>query len=233
MNFKILFCTLGLMLCACTAQAAPLLHSIVLDDFSDTVAFNIQSGQSEVAYSFATTGSPGVTGRRDIGLAYQTVGPYSGLGATIAGGSGSITYTDVAGLGVAPVGFAFQYDYGTTMNAIDPLTGLDTGTPTETLSAGWSKYVIDVGTVVGSYDVTFYVMGDTSADYATATQTISDADSDSLLEFDRVDFYGDLNGDFTGNPSPSTPWINWAPYVTSYGIQVVAGNSVAGQSIQF
>ncbi len=232
LNFKIFFGTALLTLTAFTAEAAPLWNSVVLDDFSNNVTFNLTSGTGQGSYSFATENSPGITGRRDISLLYATSGSYSGSGAEInSAGNGSFTYSDVAGLGTAPTGFANQYDYGTLMNGIDPLTGLDTGTPTATLASYWSKYVLDLGTIVGTYDVTFFVMGDTAADYATASQIVNAGDSDSLVEFDRQDFYDDLNGDFD-NPLAGASWITWAPYVTSFGFTVTTATSTNTNSFE-
>ena len=237
MNFKICLSTAVLMLSACSAQAAPLWHSVVLDDFSAQLSggfdYSIGDGIGSNTYAFPSTNSPGITNRRDMGLNYDPSAASGQNNATISvPGTGSLTYTDNSGLGTgSQVGFALQYDYGDIMaSPVNPLTGLNTGSPTSTISAGYSKFVIDLGTVNGTFDLTFYVMGATASDYATATTTVNGSDSNSLLEFDRVDFYSDLNGSFA---NLLNPWTYWAPSVTSFGVTAFTPTSLNTNSIQF
>ena len=237
MKLKILMSVFASLIMASASNAAPLWNSIVLDDFSAPLSggfdYNIADGVASNTYGFATANSPGITGRRDMGMSYNPSGASGSNNATISvpGGTGGLTYNDNNGLGTGTVGFALQYDYADAMtSAVDPLTGLDTGSPTATVSAGYSSYVIDLGTVTGTFDLTFYVMGDTAADYATASTTVTAADSNSLLEFTRNDFYGDLNGTFTNN---LTNWIHWAPNVTSFGVTAFTPASLNTNTIQF
>ncbi len=239
MKFKICLTAALLFLGTCSAQAAPLWHSVVLDDYSAGIASQKMTDNdgktlsSDAAGLFA--GSSSITGRRDQGLFKSPVATTGNIVTsenTISGGVFTFTDDPNSNSGSnpagAPSGFVLQTDYLLGMSAADVLTGVDTGDPTQTIAAWYSRFVIDLGTVTEDFDITFTVIGDTVADYATATKTVGSSDSNGEVFFQRTDFYGDLNGAFNDNLND---WTKWAPYVTSFGI--TASTTVSGGSIQF
>lgn len=223
----------------CSSSAAPLWHSIVLDDYSTGLAsFQMQDfdGSAQTSNGAGVLGSgSSITNRRDAALFKSPVLSSDGrITSEITIGGDILTFTDDpnGNSGSDPVGsatgFVVQNDYGLGMTASDPLTGLDTGTPTQTISAGMSRFVIDLGDVTADFELTFTVFGDTVADYATATKTVGSGDTNGEVFFERTDFYSDLNGDFNNKLND---WTYWAPYVTSFA--VTGSTTTSGGSIQF
>ena len=210
----------------------------MLDDYSTGLAsFQMQDfdGSSQTSNGAGSLGNgSSITNRRDAALFKSPVLTDGRITSELTIGGGIMTFkddpngnsgSDPAG---SPSGFVVQNDYGLGMTASDVLTGLDTGSPTATISAGMSRFVIELATVTEDFELTFTVIGDTSADFATATTTVTASDSNSDIFFDRQDFYGDLNGDFTNNLNP---WTYWASSVTSFGI--TGSSTVNGASIAF
>ncbi len=215
------------MLCACSAQAAPLWHSVVLDSFDTnlstsagflTIAGATTAGGLPDAGGTVTTDS--ITGRRD--LAYYKEGTITSDSVTVDVRGGQYTFNSAN----AENGFAYiQNDYGIsygTGSTQSLLAELDL-TGASIIGAGMSAYVIDVdSTTDAGFDVQFTVWGNDAANYATsAVQTTAGGAEE--LRFDLSDFT-DKNGLFATNILPGKVAFTWSD-VYAYTISISSGSS--------
>jgi hypothetical protein len=219
------------MLSACSVQAAPLWHSIVLDDYSTNDqalgpidGFTTGSALPDIATD--ATGSS-ITNRRDMAIFRDaTASGTEPVNAAVQ--AGQFTYTQDTSGGSVGFGAMLQNDYA------DAITGGGGNVYSNGLnltgngviaSAGYSRYVLDLDAATDAgFTVTFTVFGATTADYAQSTKVTSGGAE--LLTFDIwKDFQSDLFGDFATNPlsgkSGMAAQPTWAD-VTGFGINIDA-----------
>ena len=242
MNFKNLLAVAVLSLCAVTAQGAPLWNSVVLDDYSlpDDSGNGLNFGMAAsigAAYwnsTVASFESPSITGNRDGGLFKNSGSINSAISSTLEintpGNPGQMKYTDLTNFNVAGTqrGFILQNDYGAELTSLVPTADYVGGA---VIAPSWySKFVIDVAAVTGSFEVTFTVLGADdgsggTTNYAEATETVTSA---GLVDFDIHDFT--KFGDFATTTPTGQSWINWADV---QGFAVNAVTTTSGGSITF
>jgi len=229
MNLRLVLTALVAVSLLSAANAAPLWHSVVLDDFGTNILTNVEASGTATAAGLPDVGgtstSDSITGRRDLAIFRD---------ASI-GGAADFARSNVTGnsfsFNVANSLNAFawiQNDYGTpygntSSNTLASELNLTGAAPIDPLSTSEiaSAYVIDVTSATAGIDVTFSVWGATDNDFATATVQTTAGGAEEL-RFDLVDFT-DKNGLFATNVSAGKGSFTWSS-VTGYSIQLSTGS---------